>query len=252
MRRWIVPKMSFAGRINRSNACGPCLRPVDRSAGIGRLFVCGGIGLWGIPVRCGVSCAVLRIFLRPVLRPVAVFRETKNPQSVVGCGFQTFGAPEGTRTPASGSGGLRDIHFTTGAQYGGIIARRPSATQGKMTGLRCGSWSADHSFPTMRKIPRPTKAMPAPRWMYCVGTSFVIASPKTTPNNAESDSATAAPTKTDVDASLCAANIIVVNCVLSPSSAKKIKPNVDNKIFQSTRDPSLGRLCFVLRVMYAI
>jgi hypothetical protein len=33
----------------------------------------------------------------------------------MGCGFQTSGAPEGTRTPASGSGGLRDIHFTTGA-----------------------------------------------------------------------------------------------------------------------------------------
>ena len=39
----------------------------------------------------------------------------KIPQSVANRGFQTFGAPEGTRTPASGSGGLRDIHFTTGA-----------------------------------------------------------------------------------------------------------------------------------------
>lgn len=39
----------------------------------------------------------------------------KNPQSLAGCGFKTCGAPEGTRTPASGSGGLRDIHFTTGA-----------------------------------------------------------------------------------------------------------------------------------------
>ena len=47
--------------------------------------------------------------------PVGHFWASKIPQSLAGCGFQNCGAPEGTRTPASGSGGLRDIHFTTGA-----------------------------------------------------------------------------------------------------------------------------------------
>jgi hypothetical protein len=55
------------------------------------------------------------IFLRIVLRIVARFGPKENPQPLAGCGFQTSGAPEGTRTPDSGSGGLRDVHFTTGA-----------------------------------------------------------------------------------------------------------------------------------------
>ena len=50
-----------------------------------------------------------------LLMQIAVARwAIKIPQSMVDYGLN-FGAPEGTRTPASGSGGLRDIHFTTGA-----------------------------------------------------------------------------------------------------------------------------------------
>ena len=54
-------------------------------------------------------------FMGMKLGMVGVSRAIKIPQSLVLCGFQRFGAPEGTRTPASGSGGLRDIRFTTGA-----------------------------------------------------------------------------------------------------------------------------------------
>ena len=58
---------------------------------------------------------ILWILLRPVLRPAAHSGPKENPQPLAGRGFQKSGAPEGTRTPDSGSGGLRDVHFTTGA-----------------------------------------------------------------------------------------------------------------------------------------
>jgi hypothetical protein len=82
-------------------------------------------------------------------------------------------------------------------------------------------------------IPTTRKKIPAPILIYIVGITRLIPAPKTTAISELSTSAPADPKNTEIRESQSAEKQKVASWVLSPSSARKIKPKVVISILRS-------------------
>ena len=86
--------------------------------------------------------------------------------------------------------------------------------------------------------PRTTKRAPAPRFIYFGGTTWLTTEPRRQPKAEVNNKAAADPKKTDHLEWLSAAKQKVASWVLSPNSARKMKPKVVRMALRSTISPS--------------